>query len=58
MTSFTRLAEGQPAILAEPLSMTLAATCGSLALAMARMQASGMLEMMQQPGVIDRLIAE
>jgi hypothetical protein len=58
VTSFTQMAEGQPAVLSDDLAMQLTMDCGGMDLAMERMSASGMMELIQDPSIMERLMAE
>ena len=57
VTSFTGMGENMPAVLSDSLSMELAQSCGGMELAMRQMQESGMLAVLQQPDVMQRLMA-
>ena len=58
VTSFAGMAEGLPAVLSDELAMRLSMDCGGMDLAMERMTATGMLELIQQPDVMQRLMAD
>jgi len=58
VNSLAGLAAGMAAVLSDDLAIALAQDCGGMDLSMQRMEDSGMLSLMQQPGVMDRLLAE
>jgi hypothetical protein len=58
ITSFVGMADGQPAVLSDALAIQLATDCGGLELGMRRMQESGMMALIQDPSVMERLMAE
>jgi hypothetical protein len=58
VTSMMTLAEGMPAVLSDDLAVRLATECGGMELGMRRMQESGMMAIIQDPEVMQRLIAE
>lgn len=58
VNSFGDMAEGLSGALSDDLAIRLAQDCGALDLSMQRMQDSGMMALVQQPGVMERLMAE
>jgi hypothetical protein len=58
ITSFMTMAEGMPAVLSDDLALQLSMDCGGMDIAMERMQSSGMMELIQDPSVMERLMAE
>lgn len=58
VTSFAGMADGMPDILADSLALDLATECGAMDLAMAKMEESGMMALIQDPSVMERLMAD
>jgi ADP-ribosylglycohydrolase len=57
VTSFAGMGDGMPAILSDSFAMELATECGAMDMAMAKMQESGMMALIQDPSVMERLMA-
>lgn len=56
--SMGTMADGMDPILGDALALQLSQDCGGMEIAAAQMQESGMIEMMSQPDVMERLMAE
>jgi hypothetical protein len=57
-TSFMTMADGMPVVLSDDLALRLNESCGGIEISMQRMQDSGMMAMIQDPAVMERLIAD
>ncbi len=57
ITSFGSIGAGAPEILTDDLSMQLTQDCGGMELAMRQMQESGLMEKLQDPAIMQALMA-
>lgn len=58
IASFATMNDGAPAAVADPSLLQIQMDCGALTFSQERMESSGMMGVLMQPGVMERLMAE